>query len=685
MSSLKMNPTRDAGRFAYHLKFLLKAELLEVIVTQKKYCLTDLGKMVIDVADRIDKKATKPKNILVRESRSAIEEFDANRIASTLIKEAKMPVEQAQKVAKEAEAQLIKSKAKYLTAPLVREVVNAILIEKGLEEYRNKLTRLGIPVHDLANLLHPTHHHTNPLEAAGETVLKEYTLLNALPRDIADAHFSGTLHINNLPTWLLKPTETIHDTRFFLQNGLNLETINPINLNHPPPQTLETALNTIYNALLHAAEETETTQTLEYFNIFLATYTANQKPTETQQALRQFLTNLTQHTDAAITLELSTPKFLQEKTAFGPKGKQGKHKDYTEQTQQLASQIIDAYAEITQQKPQLTPSLIIKIRQETFKDTRANALLLKAHALATGNGTPYFADLTEKPQEQTVHTPSGLTLNPDPNGDWEIDTVRTGSLGQVTINMPRAAYEAEKDKARFNEILRERLEMAERALEIKHQALTQHAKNLLPFLSQPSNGDTYFRLEKTERIINLAGLTQAAENFTGKPIQDETAQTFLKQTAQTINEYLNKIGRKRSRHLHTATLPNTEATTRLAQLDIERYGIGRVHYAGTRDKPYYTTTTKLTPTNLNPPNIPPQLQTSGNLTTIEKDETPTTAEQLYETTKQLLTTHKTRFFTYNQPKTYCTNCKKTWPGLKPKCPQCNAISTLTHINRHNQT
>ena len=156
MSNLKMNPSRDAGRFAYHLKFLLKADLIEAIVDQKKYGLTDLGKMVIDVADRIDKKATKTKNTLIRASRSAIEEFDANKIANALIKEAKMPPEQAQKIAKEAETQLLKSKTKYLTTPLVRELVNAILIEKGLEEYRNKLTRLGIPVHDVTNLLHTT-------------------------------------------------------------------------------------------------------------------------------------------------------------------------------------------------------------------------------------------------------------------------------------------------------------------------------------------------------------------------------------------------------------------------------------------------------------------------------------------------------------------------------------------------
>jgi predicted transcriptional regulator len=103
MSSLKMNPSRDAGRFAYHLKFLLKADLIEADVETRKYCLTELGKMVIDIADRIEKSASKSKRMLVRASRFALEEFDANKIASSLIREAKMSAELAQKVAKEAE------------------------------------------------------------------------------------------------------------------------------------------------------------------------------------------------------------------------------------------------------------------------------------------------------------------------------------------------------------------------------------------------------------------------------------------------------------------------------------------------------------------------------------------------------------------------------------------------------
>ena len=134
MNQLKMNPSRDAGRFAYHLKFMLKAGLVEVDVEAKKYYLTDLGKMVLDVADRVEKKAVKTHGMLVRTSHLTMEEFDVHKIANSLIKEAKVPAELAQKAAKEAEKRLVKSKTKYLTASLIREVVNGILVEKGFEE-----------------------------------------------------------------------------------------------------------------------------------------------------------------------------------------------------------------------------------------------------------------------------------------------------------------------------------------------------------------------------------------------------------------------------------------------------------------------------------------------------------------------------------------------------------------------
>jgi ribonucleoside-triphosphate reductase len=72
--------------------------------------------------------------MFVRTSKYSIENFDRKKIAESLRLEAGVPEETAENVAKEVEERLLKMKVKYLTAPLIREFVNAILIEKGMEE-----------------------------------------------------------------------------------------------------------------------------------------------------------------------------------------------------------------------------------------------------------------------------------------------------------------------------------------------------------------------------------------------------------------------------------------------------------------------------------------------------------------------------------------------------------------------
>jgi anaerobic ribonucleoside-triphosphate reductase len=694
MSSLKMNPSRDAGRFAYHLKFLLKADLMEADVEARKYYLTELGKMVIDVADRIEKKAFKPRGMLIRTSRFALEEFDANRIANSLIREVKMPAELAQKVAKEAEKRLLKSKTKYLTAPLVREVANAILIEKGLEEYRHKLTRLGLPVHDVTTLVEARSKTSQALtsihETAGEMVFKEYILLNILPRDIADAHLSGSLHVKGLSSWILKPSEIMHDLRFFIQKGLNLEKTNALQSFYPPPQDLESALSIVFNVILHSAKEVSETQTLDYFNVFLAPFMKGKDPARAKEVLRLFIFNVSQHANASLGLELTIPDFVADKPALGPSGEHiGKYGDFVEESQLLASLILGLFAEESARKPLLNPKVILKMRPQTLADEKAKETLLKAHQLACDVGTPYFANLTDKDRKHTVFSASGFRLKADLDGDWEIDTLRTGYLGCVTVNLPRITYESGRDKTKFFEIFRERFDMAARALEIKYRAIKQHGKGLLPFLTQDVNGDQYFRLENCSRVINLAGFKEAVEAFYDKSIyEDEKTLEFAKEMVQNIMDSAHKIGRRRGKRLFPAILPDFEASERLAQLDIERYGVAKIRFSGTREKPFYSTVSKLTvrddrilPESLSAEEHLWGLHPGVNLTVVELGDVERKPDELLSLTKQIFESYNLEFLTYNQRLTYCVNCKRSWFGLLHKCPSCGAVGTLAFFDR----
>ncbi len=694
MSGVQMNPNRDAGRFAYHLKVLLKADLVEADVEAREYRLTDIGKMVVNIAGEIERKSSKQRRILVRTSHFSLEDFDANKIVDSLVEEGDMPIDEAQKVAKKAEKRLLKSKTKYLTAPLIREVVNAILIEKGLEEYRHKLTRLGLPVSDTTSLVEVKSKTSQGSESireyAGKVVLKEYTLLNILPRDVADAHLSGSLHINGLSSWILKPSEVIHDLRFFLQNGLNLQEISSYGVFYPPPKSFESALSVTLNALLHSAKEVVDTQTIEYFNIFLAPFIDGLDTSKAKEAIRFFLCSISQHLDTSLALELTVPDFLAKEEAIGAYGRaQGFYRDFKEQSQILASLILEVLAEESAHKPLFNPKIILKIRSETFSNDKATEIVSQAHQLASEKGIPYFANLVSKEREHDVFSSSGYRLNANLKRDWEIDTLRTGNMGRVDVNLPRIVHECDEDDARFFEILGERLEMAARALEIKYRSLRRLGKGLIPFMTQNVDGDHYFRLEFSSRLINLVGLKEAAEMFCGKNIyDDEETLRFAQKIAKSVLGFTKDSSKRRRHRLLPAVIPSIEGSRKLAKLDIDRYGIAKVRFSGTRKEPYYSTSSMLGLQEQENYLGPLRLQKSirgayvgGNLTRVALGDGSYEPEDLMSWSRRFVETFGVEFFTYDRDFTYCRKCDRSWFGQLPKCPSCGATSTLVRLDK----
>jgi ribonucleoside-triphosphate reductase len=696
MNYLKMNPNRDAGRFAYHLKFLLKAELVEADVEAKKYFLTDLGKMVLDIADRVEKKVFTPKGMLVRTSHFTLEEFDQNKIANSLIKEAKVPAELAQKAAKEAEKRLLKSKTKYITAALIREMVNAILVEKGFEDYRHKLTRVGMPVHEVTAFIeakdHPKLDASNMISKAGQNLLGEYSLLNIFSRDIADAHLSGSINIDDLGTWLLKPCEIVHDMRFFFINGLKLDDIVQVSLE--PPKSFKAALSIAFDVLLHSEREVSSQQIFSYFNTFLAPYIRGVDEAEIKEALSLFILNLNQHTQTTLEIDFSVPKNFAEKQAVGPSGQaSGTYGDYDSEVQLLADLLLQIYSEITVTKPLTNPQVVIKLCSKILNDENTQDLLLKAHTLAAHQGMLYFASIAAKENALTVFSSSGTKLVPDLTEDWETDTLRTGCLGSVTINLPRIVQDSAGDKDKFFDLLKERYDLAARALNVKYSTIRQFGKTSLPFLLKSTSGDAYFRLESCSRIINFAGLPEAVEAFTAKNINEPESQIFVEELIQNLAAFRHKIGRKHSKRLYPALICCPEASERLAHLDIETYGIAKVKFSGTRDKPFFSTSKHLKPVS-NPLTIQPDdlafiqklsgLTTGGSLCIIELDALNVTPLELLELTRSLIVSRQPlEFFTYNRVFTYCRNCKKSWFGIRHKCPTCGSMSTLGTFNRFN--
>jgi anaerobic ribonucleoside-triphosphate reductase len=257
--------------------------------------------------------------------------------------------------------------------------------------------------------------------------------------------------------------------------------------------------------------------------------------------------------------------------------------------------------------------------------------------------------------------------------------------------LPRLVFECGKDKNKFMELLRERFELSARALGIKSNALRQYGKNSLPFLLQKASGDTYFRLENCSRIVNLTGFQGAIEAITEKSIADEESRRFAEEVIASLLAFKQKMGRKYGKRLYPVMLGDREAAERLAQLDVERYGVLKVKFSGTREKPFYSTLKIIQLEAADLLHVPSYmlemsqiakgLNAGGSLDVFDLGDADFKPEALMEFTKQLCERAASEFFTYNRIISYCENCHKKHFGTLHKCPTCGSMSTLTTFNR----
>lgn len=700
MNIMHLNPTRDAGRFAYHLKFLVKADLIEPDAEAKKYRLTDLGRMLVDVTEAIEERSFKRRKMLVRTSRLAMEDFDRNKIAQALTKEANVPQDLAQKIARETEGRLLEVKAKYLTAPLIREFVNAILIEKGLEEYRHKLTRLGLPVYDVTQLVRSAEadpSNVNTIHsAAGNAVIEEYTLLNILPRDIADAHLSGSLHLNNLGAWILKPSEFSHDLRFFFKHGLQFSKPSYVAASTCPPKTLEAALSTVLTAVRMTSTEVLGEQLLGHFNVFMAPFAQGLEPEEMRRNLILFISSLNQtlanagpQSHVSVGLELGIPDLLKdEKAEYPSRKKTGAYNEYVEESHLVASLLLEILLEESKTKPMLQPSIVLKICSQDFQNKEYASILSLAHRLAAETGLPCFANSTTKDQAHVSYASTGTRFADNWRGDWEIDTMRTGSVDSVVINLPRIAYESDGKISTFQTLLDEQIEMAVRAMEIKYQTVKLRGREgLLPFLTNRSNGDQYARFENFTRLISFVGLDEATQSFIGEPfLRDNKASDFAEQVIKRINENVEDNSKRPESRPVTAMIPCENASRRLAQLDVERYGWAKVHVRGTKEQPYYTHVVEVPADEkerLDAVKIIGKIQKltpGGHFDLIGCDQ-EAGSDELMTISKRISSDDKMGLYAFGRSFSYCGRCRKTLLDQPKKCPTCGSVDSLRVYKR----
>lgn len=217
-----LDGANNSTNLSFHLNALKECNLIES--SEDGYSITIIGSEILKNILSMEQFLNNQRRVLmVRTSKYSKEPFNPEKIEEYLSSEGNLESYLAKKIATEVHERLSKTNIDYLTAPLIREYVNAVLLENNLEEIRHKLTRLGCPPSDVENHLEQAdvQYYTTLLKM-GKEVSEQFHLLNLLPKKLADLYLSGEVILLNLGTWTIAPLSVHINSSSFLGDNIEL-------------------------------------------------------------------------------------------------------------------------------------------------------------------------------------------------------------------------------------------------------------------------------------------------------------------------------------------------------------------------------------------------------------------------------------------------------------------------------
>lgn len=534
---------KESGKFAYHLRKLLRQSLVALNKAERRYTITNLGKLVLSLARQIEERSIiESGKMYVRTSRHSIEEFNSNRITQSLVREASMPLEQAHKITEEVENKVYKFQTVYLTSSLIRETVNSILIEHGYEEFRSKLARLGIPGSDISDMFNNPLYSRNGVEGIlSETslaVFSENLLFNMLPKDITDMHLAGELNISNTGLWNLMPDTVFIDTRNIIENGLNFKG-KYLNVSRVKPiQTLDdiTAVLPVLVSVL--SREASREVILDSFVSTISNKIQGSDEDIESAFSRAFISS-------SISRSYSSSGFPVITFPISIEGGS------------ITRSILAAYLRYLDYTP--IPTIALSLVGNDQDSLRANIDLI-------GNIVKHGGILSVS---KNYRSHIGIVKT-------ELDQKSSSvvSLESLAINLPRLAYQSNKDETYFRARLALMIKPAISALLArKNSILEMIRREMLPVMA---NVTQMMQLSKMNLVINLTGIREAVYNILGHEFDGEE---IIQKVLHTAVEVASDQGKLAGDDSIRIAMIRDDSNTRLASLDSEKYG-NLSHQAG---------------------------------------------------------------------------------------------------------
>ena len=428
-------------------------------------------------------------------------------------------------------------------------------------------------------------------------ITANYWLSEVYDEEIANAHRNGDLHLHDLSMltgycagWSLKQ---------LIQQGLGI----PGKINSTPASHLSTLCNQMVNFLGIMQNEWAGAQAFSSFDTYLAPFVRVDKLSqkEVKQCIQSFIFGVntpsrwgTQAPFSNITLDWTVPADLRDLPAIVG----GKEQDFTYGDCQKEMDMVNkAFIEIMTegdangrgfQYPIPTYSIT---KDFDWSETENNRLLFE---MTAKYGTPYFSNYINSDMEPSDVRSMCCRLRLDlrelrkKSGGFFGSGESTGSVGVVTINMPRIAY-LSKTEDEFYQRLDHMMDIAARSLKTKRTVITK----LLDAGLYPYTKYYLGTFENHFSTIGLVGMNEACLNarWLHKDLTDPEAQEFTKAVLNHMRERLSDYQEKYSDLYNLEATPAESTSYRLAKHDRNRYP--EIITANMNGTPYYTNSSHL--------------------------------------------------------------------------------------------
>jgi len=525
---------KESGKFAYHLRKLLRQSLVALNKSERRYTITNLGKLVLSLARQIEERSIiESGKMYVRTSHEAIEEFNSQKIIQSLVREGGLPLELAQKITEEVENRIYKYQTTYLTGALIREMVNSVLLEHGHEEYRNKLARLGLPVYDVQDMLSKVDIIDNGtpglLSTTGQKVFAEHLLTNTLPKDIADSHLSGDLHITSPGTWSLVPDTIFVNVKELIDDGIDLGGKYLAVSRIASIKDLDDLVSSLSTIILLISREASQEIVMDGLVQLLTKHTKN------ISELEHKLTNA--FANVSIASKYNTTTQLSFRLQLGPDVK-------------VVKIILAAYKNYATITPIPRIGLIIDHEKGKLSDvskTLAEIITLGGKVIVS-KGSVSSGGISN---ETTTNT-----------GSFAI------KLQSISINLPRLAFESNKDETYFRARMALLMKPALSSMALRKKDISDLTRRgLNPVLAKITQ---YMQRNSISLVLNLVGLREAIFNILGYKDNKE-GRHILHKVIETAIDIAAKKGKELGEDVRIC-MTESDGSSRFASLDGEKYG-----------------------------------------------------------------------------------------------------------------